>query len=259
MTALSISLLLTLATPSSRGPCEGERLALLPFDTVAVARAEARRTEEAIRRAVARTANTCLEPRQQTVAELQAQGGPQGPCVDAACRTAQVKHFGARWLVRGRVLGLGGGRSVALVLVGPDGQEHRSAFALPAEEAGTEHAAAQAFASLWEGRLPPARPQERVAAAVEKQPRRSPWPKVMLGAGAAALAAGVGFGLAARSTENRFSEGTGGCTGEGEALRSCFEDGLRKGKQQSRLANGLMGAGAALGAGGALLFVWELP
>ncbi|WP_225408911.1 hypothetical protein [Stigmatella hybrida] len=255
MTALSLALLMALASQPSMLPCEGERLALIPFDTVAVARAEARRTEEAVRRAVARTENTCLEPRQRTVEGLLAQGNPLSPCLNAACRTAQVKHFGAQWLVRGRVMGLGGARSVALVLVGPDGQEHRSAFTLPEEEAGTEQAAAQAFASLWEGRLP-AQPQGVV---VETQRRRSAWPKVMLGAGAAALAAGVGFGLAARATENRLSEGTGGCTGEGEALRSCFADGLRKGKQQSRLANGLMGAGAVLGAGGALLFVWELP
>jgi hypothetical protein len=255
MTALSLALLVTLAAPSAMMPCEGERLTLLPFDTVAVARTEARRTEEAVRRAVARTANTCLEPRQRTVQGLLAQGSPLSPCLDTACRTAQVKHFGAQWLVRGRVLRLGGERSVALVLVGPDGQEHRSAFAIPEEEAGTEQAAAKAFSSLWEGRLP-TQPQGVV---VETRRRRSVWPKVMLGTGAAALVAGVGFGLASRATEKRLSEGNGGCTGEGEALRGCFEEGLRKGRQQSRLANGLMGAGAVLGAGGALLFVWEWP
>ncbi|MDC0710132.1 hypothetical protein POL68_16770 [Stigmatella sp. ncwal1] len=252
MMVLSIALLLTLGNQPPKVPCQGERLALVPFDTLAVARPEARRMEDAVRRAVARTANTCLDPRQQTVEELQARGGQLAPCLDAACRTTQVKNFGAQWLVRGRVLGLGGERTVALVLVGPDGQERRSAFTLPKEEAGTENAAAQAFASLWEGRLPPA------AQRVEKQ-RRGPWPKVLMGAGAVALAAGVGFGLAARSTENRLSEGNGGCTGEGEALRDCFADGLSKGKKQSRVANGLLGAGALLGAGGALFFVWELP
>ncbi|EAU62968.1 hypothetical protein STIAU_8194 [Stigmatella aurantiaca DW4/3-1] len=205
---------------------------------------------------MARTPNMCLEPRQQTVEEFQAQGGHLSPCLDAACRTAQVKTFGAQWLVRGRVIGLGGERTVTLVLVGADGQEHRGGFTLPEEEASTERVAAQAFSSLWEGRLPvqPSPPR------VEKQQRRQrTWPKVVMGAGAAALAAGVGFGLAARSTENRLSEGNGGCTGEGEALQDCFAQGLRKGKKQSRLANGLLGAGALLGAGGAVFFVWELP
>jgi hypothetical protein len=81
----------------------------------------------------------------------------------------------------------------------------------------------------------------------------------MMGVGAAALVAGVGFGLAARSTERELSTGTGGCTGEGEAFRRCFSERLSQGERQSTVSNTLLGAGALLGAGGAVLFVWELP
>jgi hypothetical protein len=42
-------------------------------------------------------------------------------------------------------------------------------------------------------------------------------------------------------------------------LRRCFADGLRRGERQSQLATGLLGAGAVLGASGAIFFVWELP
>jgi hypothetical protein len=241
--------MLSLGAAPPGAPCEGERVALLPFDAVALARPEARRTEEAVRRALARTSGLCLESRQQTVEKLRAQGGRPAPCTDAACRAAEVKSLGTWWVVRGRVLGLGGERTVALVLVGPDGGEARSTFLVPALEAGAEDAAARAFSVLWEARQPrPAAPKTL-----------RPWPQVLMGAGVAALVAGAGFGLAARSTEKRLSEGTGGCEGEVEAFRRCFEDELRRGRRQSLVANGLMGTGVVLGAGGALLFVWELP
>jgi hypothetical protein len=224
-------------------------MVLLPFDTVALTRPEARRTEEAIRRALARTQGVCLEPRKETVERLRAREGKQETCAEDACRASQVKAFGADWLVRGRVLGLGGERTVSLALVGTDGHEARTTFQVPALDAGVEEAAMKAFGSLWEGRKP-----RRDA----KKALR-PWPVVLISTGAVALAAGVGVGLAARSTEKRFSQGTGGCEGEGEDFRRCFADGLRKGERQSHIANGLLGAGAVLGAGGAVLLVWELP
>jgi hypothetical protein len=148
------------------------------------------------------------------------------------------------------VLGLGGERTVSLVLADTEGRQARSTFQVPPLEAVAEDAAAQAFSALWEARGP--RPAE------VQRPLRA-WPMVLVGTGAAALVAGVGFGMAARSTERRLSEGTGGCEGEGEALRRCFADGLRRGERQSQLANGLLGAGAVLGATGAIFFVWELP
>jgi hypothetical protein len=222
---------------------------LLPFDAVALARPEARRTEEAFRRAMARTSDVCLESRHKTVERLRSLGGRLTPCQDAACRAAEVQSLGAEWLVRGRVLGLGGERTVALVLVGPDGRETRSTFPVPDMDAGAEEAAARAFSALWEAREP--RRTEREAL--------RPWPQVLIGTGVAAVVAGVGFGLAARSTEKRLSEGTGGCEGEGEAFRRCLADGLRRGERQSLIANTLLGTGAVLGVSGAILFVWELP
>jgi hypothetical protein len=160
-----------------------------------------------------------------------------------------VKSQGAQWLVRGRVMGLGGERTVVLSLVGVDGRESRSTFQARARDPGAEKAASEAFSSLWRERFPNRKEEKTLR----------PWPMVLLGAGAVAVATGVGFGLAARSTQKRFSEGTGGCEGEGEAFRRCFSDGLHQGERQSHIANGLLGAGAVLGVGGAILFVWELP
>jgi hypothetical protein len=249
VTLLPLALLLSLGATSQAVPCEGEPLTLLPFDAVAVPRPEARRAEDVLRRSLARDAGLCLEPRKQTVERLLALGGMPAPCEDEACRSAQVKALGAKWVVRGRVLGLGGERTVALVLVGPEGKEARTTFTLPALEAGAEDVAARAFSSLWGARPRP--PEERKTL--------RPWPQVLMGAGAAALVAGVGFGLAARSTERRLSEGSGGCEAEGEDFRRCIADGLRKGERQSLIANSLLGTGVVLGAGGAVLFVWELP
>lgn len=247
---LPLALMLSLGATPPGAACEGERLVILPFDPVALARPEARRTEEAVRRAVARTAGVCLEPRKETVERWIALNAKLGPCADAACRAEELKAFGAKWLIRGRVLGLGGERTVALVLTGAEGHEARSTFTVPALEAAAEDAAAKAFAALWAARGPrPAQARKKLRA----------WPMVLVGTGAAALVAGVGFGMAARSTERRLSEGTGGCEGEGEAFRRCFAEGLRRGERQSQLANGLLGAGAVLGATGAIFFVWELP
>ncbi len=247
---LPLALMLSLGATPPGAACEGERVVILPFDMVALARPEARRTEEAVRRAVAKTAGVCLQPRKETVERMLALNGKQGPCADAACRAEAVKAFGTKWLVLGRVLGLGGERTVALVLAGAEGHESRSTFTVPELEAAAEDAAAKAFIALWESRGP--RPTQA------RKPVRV-LPMVLVGTGAAALVTGLGFGMAARSTERRFSEGTGGCEGEGEVFRRCFADGLRKGERQSQLANGLLGAGAVLGATGAIFFVWELP
>ena len=249
MSLLPLALLLSLGASSQGAPCEGERLTLLPFDAVAVPRPDARRAEDVLRRSLASTASLCLEPRNQTVERLLALGGKLAPCEDEACRSAQVKALGAKWVVRGRVLGLGGERTVALVLVGPEGRQARTTFTLPALEAGAEEVAARAFSSLWETRPRP--PEERKSL--------RPWPQVLMGTGAAALVAGVGFGLASRATERRLSEGNGGCVGVGDDFSRCISDELRKGERQSLIANGLLGTGVVLGAGGAVLFLWELP
>jgi hypothetical protein len=249
VTLLPLALLLSLGATAQSTPCKGERLTLLPFDGVAVSRADARQAEEVLRRSLAKDASLCLEPRKETVGRLLSLGGRMAPCDDAACRSAQVKALAAQWVVRGRVLGLGGERSVALVLVSPEGQESRSTFTLPSLEAGAEDVAARAFALLWG-----TRPRQQAA-----QRTLRPWPQVLMGTGAAALAAGIGFGLASRATERRLSQGSGGCVGEGETFRQCISDGLRKGERQSLIANSLMGTGAVLGAGGAVLFIWELP
>ncbi|HEX5752671.1 MAG TPA: hypothetical protein VFZ09_41085 [Archangium sp.] len=249
MSLLSFALALSLAQAPCRG---GERWVLLPFQPVALSTAEARQVEDAVRRAAEGTSGVCLEPRADTVAKVRAQGGRLPGCVDAACRGAQAKALGAQRLVRGVALGVGGGRSVALTLVDREGLESHTLVELSGEglPPGQEEARArEAFQELWKTRLP---------AGAVKRPG-GVWPTVLLAAGGVALAAGVGFGLAARNTEAVLSQGNAGCTGEGEAFRSCFTGRLREGQRQARTANVLMGTGALLGAGGAVFFVWELP
>jgi hypothetical protein len=250
MTLLPFALLLSLAaTPA---PCTGERVVLVPFQPVALSSAEARQLEDTVRRTLEATPGLCLEPRASTVAKVRALGGRLPTCVDAGCRGAQVKALDADRLVRGVALGVGGGHSVALTVVDREGQESHAVLKLSAEglPAGQEAArASEAFKSLWAARSTP-----RAVARPSKA-----WPTVLLAAGGVALAAGVGFGLVARRSETSLSTGNAGCSGEGEAFRSCFAGRLQQGRQQSRAANVLMGAGAVLGAGGALFLVWELP
>lgn len=234
------------ATPA-RAACEGARVVLLPFEAVALSRTEARETEDAVRRAVARTPGVCLEPRARTVEKLRALGGRLTPCGDAGCRSTQVASLEADAVVRGRAFGLGGERTVTLVLVERDGTEARRTW--PVTPVDAEESTLRAFGELWAS-------HHAVAATGSKL---GPWPKVMMGVGAAALVAGVGFGLAARSTERELSMGNGGCTGEGEAFRRCISEQLNRGERQSLVSNTLLGAGALLGASGAVLFVWELP
>jgi hypothetical protein len=250
MSLLSFALMLSLA--GAPAPCGGERVVLVPFQPVALPSAEARQLEDAVRRAVESTSGLCLESRASTVARVRDQGGRLPGCVDAACRGSQTQALGAERLVRGVVLGVGGGRTVALTLVDREGQESHTLVQLSGEglPPGMEEARArEAFGALWA-----ARPSPRRVRSVKKT-----WPTVVMAAGGVALAAGVGFGLAARRSETGLSTGNAGCTGEGEAFRSCFAGRLRQGQQQSRTANLLMGAGALLGAGGAVFFVWETP
>jgi hypothetical protein len=166
---------------------------------------------------------------------------------------------GAAWLVRGVALGVGGGRSVVLTLEDSRDWEARELFQVPAAKAEpgeAEARARQVFQTLWAGRPSQAAGPPRPAS-VERPTRV--WPRVLLAAGGAALAAGVGFGVAARRAETRLSAGNAGCAGEGEAFRACLDDRLRSGRKQATTANVLLGTGALLGAGGAFFLVWELP
>jgi hypothetical protein len=250
MTLLSLAVLLSLAgTPAS---CKGERVVLVPFQPVALSSARTRELEDTVRRMLEATHGLCLEPRASTVEKVRAQGGRLPACVDAACRGAQVTALDADLLVRGLALGVGRGDNVVLTLVDRQGQESRAVTQLSGQEVlpGEEESRArEAFGPLWEARSAPR---------AVKRPSKT-WPTVMLAAGGVALAAGVGFGLAARRTETGLTTGSSGCGGEGEAFRSCFAGRLQQGRQQSRAANVLLGAGAVLGAGGGLLLVWELP
>ncbi|MFP2899934.1 hypothetical protein ACLEQD_26680, partial [Corallococcus sp. 4LFB] len=71
--------------------------------------------------------------------------------------------------------------------------------------------------------------------------------------------AGVGFGLAARSTESKVSRNGGECATAGASFTDCFASRLDAGRRQARTSNVLLGVGALLGLGGAVSFIWELP
>lgn len=248
MSLLSLALVLSLAqTPAA---CKGERVVLVPFQPVALTTARTRQLEDVVRRVAEGTPGLCLEPRAATVAKVRAQGGRLPGCVDAACRGAQVAALGTERLVRGVALGVGGGDSVSLSLVDREGLESHAVVQLSGEgPPGLEEARVrEAFGALWTSR--PSQRVERTGRAL---------PTVLLAAGGVALAAGVGFGLAARRTETGLSQGNAGCTGDGEAFRACLDGRIQEGRKQARTANVLLGAGALLGAGGAVFFVWELP
>lgn len=258
MSALSVALFLSLSLTQSAADCEGQKVVLIPFDRVALAREEARGLEDAVRRAVGSTPGVCLEPRAETVARLRTLGPGATTCEGATCLGTRSVAPGAAWLVRGVTLGVGGSRSVVLTLEDARDWEARELFQVPAkaESGEAEARARQAFQTLWAGR-PSQDAGARSPVSVERPTRM--WPKVLLAAGGAALAAGVGFGVASRRAESRLSAGNAGCGGEGEALRACLDERLRSGRKQATTANVLLGTGALLGAGGAFFLVWELP
>jgi hypothetical protein len=257
MSVLALVLSASLAQAAAM-PCTGERVVLVPFAPVALSQAETRGLEDAVRRAVGSTAGVCLEPRAETVARLRALGPAAASCEGAVCLGGKGGASGPAWLLRGVALGVGGARSVLLTLGDSRGWEWRGSFQLPGADAApgeAEQRARQAFGALWRVRPSAAGGDEDTVS------KPAPlWPKVLLAAGGAALAAGVGFGVAARNTESRVSKaGDTGCTGEGAAFRDCLDGKLKSGRRQATVSNVLLGSGALLGAGGAVFLIWELP
>ncbi|NPD28638.1 hypothetical protein [Corallococcus exiguus] len=249
--SLPASLLLMLLRMSA--PCDANtRVVLMPFERLALSSADARELEDATRRAVAALPGACLESREDTVARLRGSGAALTACGDAACRSAQATALGVRRLVRGVALGVGGKRSVALTVTDARGPETRAQFEAPATTPGEADARArQAIAQVWS-------PLVTTQAAREPQGSRV-LPKVLWGVGGAALLAGVGFGLAARRTESKLSMNGGDCARAGEAFADCITTQLETGRRQARTSNVLVGAGALLGVGGTVSFIWEIP
>ncbi|WP_223636766.1 hypothetical protein [Corallococcus sp. EGB] len=247
----SASLLFMLLRMSA--PCDANtRVVLVPFERLALPSADARELEEATRRAVASLPGACLESRDDTLARLRGSGAALAACGDAACRSAQASALGARRLVRGVALGVGGKRSVALTVTDARGSETRAQFEAPATTPGEADARArQALQQVW----------SPLVATQARRESRGPrvLPKVLWGAGGAALLAGVGFGLASRSTEAKVSKNGGECATASESFAQCFSAQLEKGRREARTSNVLMGVGALLGLGGTVSFIWELP
>jgi hypothetical protein len=241
MMSLPLALLLTLAAAPT--DCPGGAVAVLPLEAVALPRTETREVEDTLRRTLAVEAGTCVQPRATTREHLLVQGKLPPVCRERACAAGQLESLRAAWLVRGTVLGVGGARTVSLSLLGREGEVGRRTVVLGAAPGALE----AALGELWRARR---------GGTVGRS--RGPWPTVMLAAGGVALAAGVGFGLAARDTEARLGK-PGACAGTGEEFRSCMTGEVQRGQRQSLAANVLLGAGALLGAGGGLWLVWEVP
>ncbi|RKH87713.1 hypothetical protein D7Y21_18040 [Corallococcus sp. AB045] len=250
--SLPASLLLMLLRMSA--PCDANtRVVLMPFERLALPSTDARELEDATRRAVAALPDACLESREDTVARLRGSGAALTACGDAECRSAQATALGVRRLVRGVALGVGGKRSVALTVTDARGPETRAQFEAPATTPGEADARArQALQQVWS-------PLVTTQATREPQGSSRMLPKVLWGAGGAALIAGVGFGLAARSTESKLSRNGGDCATAGEAFTDCITSRLEAGRRQARTSNVLLGVGALLGVGGTVSFIWELP
>ncbi|NNB90795.1 hypothetical protein [Corallococcus exiguus] len=249
--SLPASLLLMLLRMSA--PCDANtRVVLMPFERLALPSADARELEDATRRAVAVLPDACLESREDTVARMRGSGAALTACGDAECRSAQASALGVRRLVRGVALGVGGKRSVALTVTDARGPETRAQFEAPATTPGEADARArQALQQVW---------SPLVTTQAAREPRGSRvLPKVLWGVGGAALLAGVGFGLAARSTESKLSKNGGDCAKAGEAFADCITARLETGRRQARTSNVLLGAGTLLGVGGTVSFIWEIP
>ncbi|CAM3097770.1 hypothetical protein G4177_16990 [Corallococcus sp. ZKHCc1 1396] len=249
MSVSAASLLLLLARGAL--PCDADtRVVLMPFERVALSSADTRALEDATRRAVSALPDACLESREDTAERLRGSGTSLSACGNTECRNAQAASLGARRLVRGVALGVGGRRSVSLTVTDARGPETRAHFEAPATTPGEAEARArQALQQVWA-------PLGTAKAA----PRGSRLlPKVLLGAGGVALAVGVGFGLAARGTESRVSKNGGECAESGEGFTDCFASRLQDGRRQARTSNVLLGVSALLGVSGALSLVWELP
>lgn len=251
MSLTATSLLLMLL--SGAAPCDADtRVMLVPFERLALPPAEARALEEATRRAVAALPDACLESREDTLERLRGAGESLAVCGNTECRSAQATALGARRLVSGVALGVGGMRSVALTVTDARGTEARAQFEAPATTPGEADARArQALQQVW---------ASLGTARAAREPRGSRvLPKVLLGAGGAALAAGVGFGLAARRTESKVSRNGGECAAAGDGFRDCFASSLNAGRREARTSNVLLGVGALLGLGGAVSLIWEWP
>ncbi|RYZ40147.1 MAG: hypothetical protein EOO71_17225 [Myxococcaceae bacterium] len=236
--------------------CDADtRVVLMPFERVALPSADARALEDATRRAVSALPDACLESREDTAARLRGAGASLSSCGNTECRSAQAVSLGARRLVRGVALGVGGKRSVALTVTDARGTETRAQFEAPALTPGeADTRARQALQEVWA----PLRTTTTARQAQAPQGSRL-LPKVMMGAGGVALAVGVGFGIAARSTESRVSKNGGECATAEEDFSTCFASRLDAGRRQARTSNVLMGVGALLGLGGAVSFIWEWP
>lgn len=240
------------ALADERAPCRGERVAVVPLEPVGLPPPQAREEEERVRAALEGVPGVCLVPRRDSVEKLRARPGHRLPaCEDAECRRKEASAFGADWLYSGTVYGLGGGRTVSLQLWNSQGTVVQGgSFSSADADAGE-----RVRSMLRDARLGSSLVASRAPAQT-----RSRWPELATGALAVtSVAVGLGFGAAARNTEQMISERAVPCTGTGDAYAQCFAATERDGQRKATLANAFLGAGAALATGAVVMFVMEWP
>jgi len=223
----------------ARAECASGRMAIVPFDYLAVEAPVARDAEQRVREAARRRLSGCVEARPATVRRLERLGPSLAACQDDACRAARASALEAQSVLEGIALGMGGGTALALSLWGRDGKAVRQLVALdgPPERVGRE---LDDLLGRW---LRGAR-----------GPNLGPY--LVLGAAASAVAAGAVFGALMQQNQQAIAGGTA-CGGFSDDLAACLERRMALGRQQALAANALFGAGAALAVSGTVWLVWE--
>jgi hypothetical protein len=237
-------------------PCPGETVVLLPLQPVALSPALAREAEETVRAAIPPGRKRCLRSRAETVASLGSiQVERLGTCDEARCRRALAEDLRADWLLSGSVLGVGGRRTVNLVLWDRTGT--RLGRTSVAVDAAGDLGLSRVLEALWAqaallplSRGPATGPEESFS------PAPALW---VAGTGIAAVLVGGLLGLASQQTERRVMEGRTGCPGTGEVYRSCFAATAAAGRNEAVAANVLFGAGVLLGTGATVMWITRWP
>lgn len=255
-----LALLLASSSVRAEGRCRGEALAVVPLEPLALSPEAALEAETQLRMSLGELSGVCLSSRKHSADRLRGvEGNRLPPCGDAACRAKWARHFGARWLVSGTVFGLGGTRTVNLVLWSEDGSVVQRASYPFAHDHPPREVTAEVFREARLGRslIPSTVANTGVGTGIVRKPHPVQW--ALGGAALVALASGGVFGHLSTQTANRLENGQTGCVGSGEDYQRCFAAEHAKGRSRAGAANALYATGALLGAGAVVTFAVDWP
>lgn len=232
------------ARPVAAACAEGGRVAMVPFEWIAIEPEAAREAESLVRAAALQRLGDCLEPRAATVERMKTLGAAMASCTEDACRARRAVALRSAWVLEGIALGVGGRRTVSLWLWSRNGRMVKRVAPLP--EGDQREKAAELVNGLWS--------QHSTSKPVRVLP------VVVWGAAVAAGAGAVAMGLSAQGQAQALAEGTEGCAGQyGEDAQSCLQGKIQDGHRTALISNVLYGAAGALAAAGVVSLVWEWP